>query len=86
MFTQLSPQIPVHVIGKGDGYAFAVIDYGQDHNLVWVTAINETGEIWCAPNPKVRVEANWTMGRNRNRSAASRASGLADHCDKVLSA
>lgn len=86
MFTQLNPQIPVYVIGKGDGYAFAVIDYGQDHNLIWVTAINETGEIWCAPNPKVRVDQNWTMGRRRSRSAPARPSGLSDHCDKVIPA
>lgn len=63
MFVQLNPTIPVHVLDKGDGYAVAVIDYGQEHNLIWVTAITETGEIWCAPNPKVRVCQNWTMGR-----------------------
>lgn len=82
MFTQLNPQIPVHVIGKGDGYAFAVIDYGQDHNLIWVTAISETGEIWCAPNPKVRVDRNWTMGRSRRQHPP----GLPDHCDTVIPA
>lgn len=86
MFKQLNPQIPVHVTGKGDGYAFAVIDYGQDHNLIWVTAINETGEIWCAPNPKVRVDQNWTMGRGRSRPAAPRSSGLSEHCDEVIPA
>jgi hypothetical protein len=61
--TQLNPPIPLSVIGKGKGYAIAVIDYGQEHNLIWVTAINETGEIWCAPNPGVRMLRNWTMGR-----------------------
>jgi hypothetical protein len=64
MFTQLNPPIPLHVIGKGDGYAIAVIDYSQEHNLVWVTALNESGEIWCAPNPIVRLGKNWTMGRS----------------------
>ena len=42
-FHQLNPAIPVTVIGKGDGYAIAVIDYGQEHNLIWVTALNELG-------------------------------------------
>lgn len=51
------------VLGKGKGYAFGVIDYGQEHNLVWVTALDENGEIWCAPNPIVRMTNNWTMGR-----------------------
>lgn len=63
MFTQLNPPLPLHVDGKGTGYAIAVIDYGQEHNLIWVTAIDSTGEIWCAPNPKVRLQKNWTMGR-----------------------
>lgn len=63
MFTQLNPPLPVMVQGKGKGYAFGVIDYGQEHNLVWVTALDENGEIWCAPNPIVRMTNNWTMGR-----------------------
>lgn len=65
-FTQLNPPIPLHVLEKGDGYALAVIDYGQEHNLIWVTAIDSTGEIWCAPNPKVRMLKNWTAGRLPN--------------------
>lgn len=65
MFTQLDPAIPIHVLDRGDGYAFAVIDYGQEHNLIWVTALNASGEIWCAPNPQVRLLANWTVGRSK---------------------
>lgn len=65
-FQQLDPPIPLHVLDKGPGFAIAVIDYGQEHNLIWVTAINETGEIWCAPNPKVRLQPNWTMGRAKS--------------------
>ncbi|WP_236643597.1 hypothetical protein [Flavisphingopyxis soli] len=62
-FTQLDPPIPLHVLERGDGLAFGVIDYGPEHNLIWVTAIDATGEIWCAPNPKVRMQTNWSMGR-----------------------
>ena len=69
-FVQLAPPLPLHVLGKGDGFAFAVIDYGQEHNLIWVTAITETGEIWCAPNAQVRMTANWTMGRQKPPSTA----------------
>lgn len=65
-FTQLNPTIPLHVLGKGDGYAIGMIDYGQEHNLIWVTAIDATGELWCAPNHKVRLGKNWTMGRVEN--------------------
>lgn len=63
MFTQLNPPIPLTVLDKGKGYAVGVIDYGQEHNLIWVTALSDSGEIWCAPNPKVRFQNNWTMGR-----------------------
>lgn len=63
MLTQLDPPIPLHVLGRGDGYALAVIDYGPEHNLLWVTAIGQTGEIWCAPNTEVRMQSNWSLGR-----------------------
>lgn len=63
-FTQLNPPLPLNVIGKGRGFAVAVIDYGQEHDLIWVTALTDSGEIWCAPNPRVRMDSNWTMGRS----------------------
>ena len=66
MFTQLNPPMPVTVLDKGNGLAFAVIDYGLEHNLIWVTALDNSGEIWCAPNPKVRMQANWTAGRSKD--------------------
>lgn len=77
MLTQLDPPIPLHVLGKGDGYALAVIDYGQEHNLLWVTAIDETGEIWCAPNPQVRMQKNWSMGRCESSTVAESKESLA---------
>ena len=62
MFTQLAPSIPM-TTSKGDGLAIAVIDYGQEHNLLWVVALNTSGEIWCVPNNEVRISANWSAGR-----------------------
>ena len=70
-FTQLNPCIPMTVEGKGKGSAIAVIDYGQEHNLIWVVALDESGEIWCSPNPIVRMRANWTMGRAARRYTLS---------------
>lgn len=64
MFTQLAPTIPVIVADKGNGYAIAVIDYGQEHHLLWVVVLDDSGEIWTAANPLVRVQKNWTMGRS----------------------
>ena len=63
--TQLNPTLPMTVEGRGSGYALAVIDYGPEHHLIWVVALDETGEIWSAPNPQVRMQSNWTMGRRK---------------------
>lgn len=63
-FTQLQTPLPMTVEGKGSGQALAVIDYGPEHNLLWVVALDDSGEIWCAPNPKVRMQSNWSMGRS----------------------
>ncbi len=83
-FTQLNPPIPVRVIDKGAGLAFGVIDYGPEHNLLWVTAIDATGEIWCAPNPKVRMQDNWSMGRAVPRDTpAADAIGAADNVTPI---
>lgn len=62
MITQLNPPIPMWC-DKGNGYAIAVIDYSQEHHLIWVIAIDETGEIWAVPNPGVRLQKNFTMSR-----------------------
>lgn len=62
MLTQLNPPLPVDTV-KGKGYAFAVIDYGMEHHLLWVVALDAGGEIWTVPNPDVRMRQNWTMGR-----------------------
>lgn len=61
MFTQLDHPIPLHVID--DGYAFAFIGNGPGHNLIWVQAISESGEILCAPNHSDRMQLNSTLGR-----------------------
>lgn len=70
MFTQLNPTLPVTVEGKGKGLAFAVIDYGEERELLWVIALSESREICRAPNPEVRAQGNWSVGR---RSAAEPA-------------
>lgn len=62
MIIQLNPTIPM-ICPMGEGYAIAVIDYSQEHNLMWVIAINDTGEIWTYSNPDVRMIKNITMGR-----------------------
>lgn len=62
MIIQLNPPIPLNT-SKGEGLAYALIDYGIEFNLMWVVAIDETGEIWTFPNPKVRALKNISYGR-----------------------
>jgi len=33
--------------------------------LLWVVGLDDGGEIWCVPNPQVRLQANWSMGRSK---------------------
>ena len=62
MLLQLNPTIPM-VTPKGNGYAIMAIDYSQEHDLLWVVAINDTGEIWTFQNKQVKLQYNITMGR-----------------------
>jgi hypothetical protein len=62
VFTQLNPPIPLET-PKGQGMAYAVIDYGPDYDLLWVVFDDASGEYWTWKNPKVRAVKNVTMGR-----------------------
>lgn len=77
-FTQLDPPLPIYVVDRGKGLAHGVIDYGPEHNLIWVTALDDSHEIWCAPNPMVRMQNNWTMGRTAPGAPEARRRGPAD--------
>lgn len=59
---QLNPPIPL-TTPKGNGLAWIVIDEGVEHDLLWVVAIDESGEIWTYPNSQIRAQQNITMGR-----------------------
>jgi hypothetical protein len=61
---QLNPPIPVNG-PKGDGFALAWLDYGQEFHVLWAIAYDANGEIWWTPNPQVRMQSNWSMGRRK---------------------
>lgn len=62
MMKQLNPQIPM-LTEKGPGQAVMVLDYSEEHHLMWVVILDESGEIWTFENPKVRGLPNPSMGR-----------------------
>jgi hypothetical protein len=60
MLLQLNPTLPL-TTPKGDAFAHFLIDYGQEHNLIWVAFLKQSGECWCFSNKEIRLEPNFTM-------------------------
>jgi hypothetical protein len=44
------------------GYAFLVIDYSQEHNLLFTCAMDD-GEIWTLLNSEIRFQKNISLDR-----------------------
>lgn len=63
MITQLNPPIPVRT-PHGKAMAQMVIDYGVEHDLLWVVFQNDTGECWSWRNQDIRAQNNITIGRD----------------------
>ena len=61
MLLQLNPPLPLKT-PQGKAWAVALIDYGPQWDLQWVTFIKETGECWTFRNPEIRQEENYTFG------------------------
>lgn len=60
MMLQLDPTVPLDT-PKGRGFAHLVIDYGQEHDLLWVVFLAESRECWTFRNSDVRLQPNATM-------------------------
>jgi hypothetical protein len=59
---QLDPPLPVNT-PKGSALAHVLIDYGAEHDLVWV-CFQANGECWCWRNQDIRATTNATFGRH----------------------
>lgn len=60
MMLQLNPPIPLQT-PKGSAWATAMIDYGPQWDLMWVTFVEATGECWTFRNPEIRQGKNYTF-------------------------
>jgi hypothetical protein len=58
--TRLDPPIPL-TTPLGDAWAHFVIDYSQEHDLLWVCFQAATGECWTWSNREIRLQPNRTM-------------------------
>jgi hypothetical protein len=64
MMLQLSPMIPIVRDADGmEGYAFLVIDYSQEHDLLFTCAMDD-GEIWTLSNKDIKFCKNISLGRD----------------------
>jgi hypothetical protein len=61
---RLDPPIPV-ITPKGRAWAHVLIDYSQEHHLVWVCFQDDTGECWSWQNRDIRIQPNPTLGRDK---------------------
>jgi hypothetical protein len=60
---QLNPMLPIIRISDGmPGYAFLVIDYSQEHDILFSCAMHN-GEIWTLSNKDIRMQENISLGR-----------------------
>lgn len=64
MILQLNPMIPVYSLRHNmEGYAFFVLDYSQEHNLLFTVAL-DNGEIWTLSNKEIRFCKNVSLDRD----------------------
>ena len=71
MLTQLNPPLPLET-PKGPGMAHFVIDCGPETHLMWVVFLDSGGACWTVPNPEVRMQCNWSMGRREAEGVSRR--------------
>ena len=68
MMLQLNPMLPIiRNIDKMKGFAFMVIDYSQEHYLLFTCAM-DNGEIWTLNNKEISFSNNISLERtNTNK-------------------
>ena len=60
---QLNPTLPItRNYDNMRGYAIAIIDYSQEHDLLFVCAM-DNGEIWTYNNKDIKVQNNISLNR-----------------------
>ena len=64
MMIQLNPSIPVYVKSRDvTGECIGWIDYSKEDDLLWIVALDSTGEVWIEPNNNIRLLKNYSIGR-----------------------
>jgi len=74
MIVQINPPLPLDT-PKGKSWAHFVIDYGMEHDLLWVCFQTETGECWTWNNKDIKIEKNITYNRMMDNNHAQTENG-----------
>jgi hypothetical protein len=61
---QLNPPLWLET-PRGQALAHLVIDYGIEHDLLWITFLQVGGQCWAFRNPEIRASENVTLGRTK---------------------
>lgn len=73
MILQLEPPLAVVVVSKDNakGFAYFILDYGMDTDVLWGVIMDDSGEVWWTPNYDLRFQSNWSLGRMRENASIS---------------
>ncbi len=52
--------------------AHALIDYSQEHDLMWVVFQDDSGECWTWRNSDIRGQDNASLGRDKSTLPANK--------------
>ena len=63
MIHQLNPPMWLDT-PKGIALCHFLIDYGPEHDLLWVCFNDSDGQCWTWPNPKITIVKNISLGRD----------------------
>ena len=62
MILQLNPPLPLET-PQGKAWAHFIIDYGLEHDLLWVCFQDETRDCWTWSNKQIKIPKNITVVR-----------------------
>jgi hypothetical protein len=62
VITRIDPPLPLDT-PKGRAWAYFILDYAIDFDLLWICFVDETRECWTFSNREIRIVENQTIGR-----------------------
>jgi len=67
---QLNPPIPFDTVEGEHCLALLLLDYGVDYECMFLCAMEQSRELWCLKQSKLRAVENATVGRVSEENTA----------------